>query len=60
MNTATIKMIKGKKSLENLLANNLNTKYNLADIKISKDDNDLNMNEILDQMDHKELDEYLS
>ena len=53
-------MIKGKKSLENLLVNNLNTVNNLEEIKISKDDEGLNMKEILDSMDQKELDQYMS
>ena len=52
-------MIKGKKSLENLLVNNLNTKNNLEEIMVSKDEG-LNMKEILDSMDQKELDQYMS
>lgn len=59
MNTATVKMIKGKKSLENLLENNMNVINNLEDIKISKGD-DINMKEILNSMDQKELDDYMS
>lgn len=59
MNTATVKMIKGKKQLDDLLKNNLKTENNLENIMISNDHSDMNMKEILDSMDHKELDEYM-